>query len=324
MMRHEEAGRDTLITAERSAATERVRMVPVTLVAEPTAPLCACESPRHSWGEVHSSGHSALRFVPWFCMGCLTAGFIAFPKAADWRGYLPTSDRRFNDVAAPLLALAEAVGEAVDSLGLFVRHASDLLSRRTRYLGVDQVTADLRDGIAQTAEDLRRMYDQAERERRGREAQREAEHRAIMAKLQRRVAKKRERIDQKLARRPAPAASSTYAVIVHGAEAVKPLVYGLVDPAEPNRIRYVGKTLNGAHNRFLGHLAGRRDGRKRSEWIAQLLEEHRPPNMVVLETVPVSADLDARERWWITVMRARGEADLNTAIPSRRGVEAPL
>lgn len=313
MMRHGETGRDTLITAERSAATERVRTVPVTLVAEPSAPLCACPIPRHSWSDVRGNNP---RYAVWFCGGCLTGGFIAFPGADDWSGIFLPRDLSRQRIEAPLNELAEALGETVDAVGLFVRHADDLLSRRARHGNITSITADLKDGIAQTVAELKRRFDAAERDRSGAECQRQIEHAELMKRLRRQVRQRTEAVDRSLARRKPPAASSTYAVIVRGAEVVRQLIYGLVDPAAPDRIRYVGKTTAGAHSRFLGHISGARSGAgKRADWIAALAAEGRYPDMVLLEDVGAGVDLDARERWWITAMRERDEADLNTALP---------
>lgn len=313
MLRHDEAGRDTLVTAELSAATERVRVVPVTVVAEPAAPLCSCSCPRISWGDVHGRDP---RYVVWFCASCLSGGFVAFPGADDWAGRCMPRDLSTRQVEAPLIELADALGETVDALALFVRHADDLVSRRSRHRSVEAIAADLKDGIAQTCAEIRERYERAERDRAVAEARRQDEHDTLVRRLRHQVRSRRDSADRSLSRRKAPAESSTYAIVVRGADAVKPLVYGLVDPAEPNRVRYVGKTTQGAHTRFLGHVKDARRGtKKRADWVAELLELGRPPNMVVLETVPVGADLDARERWWITAMRARGEADLNTAVP---------
>jgi hypothetical protein len=314
MMRHEETGRDTVFTSTLSAATERVRQLPVTLVAEPNAPLCACERPRISWGEVHGRDP---RFVPWFCAGCLGAGFIAFPGADDWCGIGCPPDLTYRKVTAPLEELADAIGETVDAVGLYIRHAGDLIARRARHSSIGSVTAGLNDGIAATVRALRERYEAADLARRVEDVRRGDEHAALVRKLRRGVEIQRARIDRGLARRATPAPSANYAVIVRGSEIVRQLIYGLVDPNEPGRIRYVGKTTAGAHARFLGHVSDATRGTtKRADWIASLVADGRYPDMVLLEDVAAGLDLDARERWWIIAMRERGEGDLNTVVPS--------
>jgi hypothetical protein len=111
---------------------------------------------------------------------------------------------------------------------------------------------------------------------------------------------------------------TTHRVIVRGAEAFKPIIYGLVDPLEPGRVRYVGQTRTSPLSRYLGHLAPHSSLTPRAKWVARLLEAGRPPDMVLLETVAVSADPSTRERWWILALEERGGADLNSCLPRAR------
>jgi hypothetical protein len=113
-------------------------------------------------------------------------------------------------------------------------------------------------------------------------------------------------------------ARPAYKVIVRGTAALRPIIYGLVDPSEPARVRYVGQTTQSPQTRYLGHLGGCERPTPRSKWIAALLEAGRLPHMVLLETVPTASDLNARERWWILSLEERGGADLNGWLPRAR------
>jgi hypothetical protein len=185
--------------------------------------------------------------------------------------------------------------------------------------GVDRAMLDhpaVREAIDRATAELTVRFEAAESERRINERVREREHAIALRALQRKAARRRDRLDQKLAQRPAPPAAADYAVIVRGSEALRPLVYGLVDPVEPARVRYVGKTTTGAALRFYGHISeARRKKGLRADWMRGLFDAGRSPDMVLLETVRVGDDLDARERWWINALRQRGEADLNVALP---------
>ena len=127
--------------------------------------------------------------------------------------------------------------------------------------------------------------------------------------------------DRSLNQRPEPTASVVFPVIVDGAEAVRVrLIYGLVDPLEPGRIRYVGKTTCGALSRYVTHLGSVvSDATGKADWWLDLLGAGRYPNMVLLETVDAGHSLDACELWWIGALQARGEADLN--VPRARSAK---
>lgn len=185
--------------------------------------------------------------------------------------------------------------------------------------GVDRALLDhpaVREAIERVTAELTARFEVAESERRIRENVREREHAAALRALQRKAVRRRDGLDRRLAERSAPPSSAEFAVIVRGADVVRPLIYGLIDPLEPDVVRYVGQTRQGAATRFLKHLTtARRSACARSAWIRELLQAGRSPDMVLLETVSLSADLDARERWWITALRQRGEADLNAALP---------
>lgn len=108
------------------------------------------------------------------------------------------------------------------------------------------------------------------------------------------------------------ASTGAFTPLVDGVESVA--VYALVDPAMPDRIRYVGQT-NAPHSRYRGHC---RD----LAWARTMVEEEgRRPLMLLIEWTPCQDVATVRERYWIHHFRSLGMADLNRAgCPS---IEAP-
>lgn len=113
-------------------------------------------------------------------------------------------------------------------------------------------------------------------------------------------------------------------VLVRGADVKKRggLIYGLVDPRQPSRVRYVGQTTGHPNARYRQHLPPRRlrapvDRCARSVWFRGLLEIGVYPDMVLLERVPDAGawELTERERQWIAKLRRKGQADLNAPLP---------
>lgn len=91
------------------------------------------------------------------------------------------------------------------------------------------------------------------------------------------------------------------------------LVYALVDPADPELVRYVGRT-NDPITRYRGHHFNGADAV--TAWVAALADAGRRPTMVLLERC-ASDDVAARETYWIHHYRDRFQADLNRTIPRR-------
>lgn len=98
---------------------------------------------------------------------------------------------------------------------------------------------------------------------------------------------------------------SSFEVLVGGGEAVA--VYALVDPDEPERVRYVGKT-NNPMGRYQDHC-------KNNSWAVELLAKGRTPTMLLIEWTPTNEDALRRERDWINHYRALGMADVNVVVP---------
>ena len=88
------------------------------------------------------------------------------------------------------------------------------------------------------------------------------------------------------------------------------VIYGLVDPLEPTRIRYVGISSNPAA-RYTQHVQmGTAAAFKVREWVAAM--QDRLPVMVLIEHCgPQRLPAETREDHWIQEHKQRGEADLN-------------
>jgi hypothetical protein len=87
-------------------------------------------------------------------------------------------------------------------------------------------------------------------------------------------------------------------------------IYGLVDPREPQRIRYVGRASSPAV-RYAQHMAGTSQTTRKAEWLAALREAGVSPLMIGLEVVCPSNLSAFRETTWVRELRWDREADLN-------------
>jgi hypothetical protein len=97
------------------------------------------------------------------------------------------------------------------------------------------------------------------------------------------------------------------------------LIYGLADPREPERIRYVGRT-NNAGARYREHLT--RCGSIRGQWVAEIRERGEYPLMVLLEQLEPGDDPKKKERDWIRHFRRNQQADINDRSPWLDAVRA--
>lgn len=96
-------------------------------------------------------------------------------------------------------------------------------------------------------------------------------------------------------------------------------IYALVDPAEPNQVRYIGSSTHLAKrlaDHCSGYLPPTADGPKRA-WLASLKKAGRKPVMHVRQFVDAgkaSPAMHATERAWIERFRAGDQADLNGTL----------
>lgn len=104
-------------------------------------------------------------------------------------------------------------------------------------------------------------------------------------------------------------------VLCDSLAAASEVVYGLIDPAEPDRIRYVGRTFDPAH-RYRSHCMGGADAI--TEWVQSLAADRRAPTMVLVERC-FPATVADREAYWIEYFRKSNQADLNRSTPRRKG-----
>lgn len=76
---------------------------------------------------------------------------------------------------------------------------------------------------------------------------------------------------------------------------MKIFIYGLVDPRQPEVIRYVGQTRN-ISNRLNGHTHQRGNGPK-AKWMQQLRRDGVKPVAVLLEETDLAGANDAETKW---------------------------
>lgn len=112
-------------------------------------------------------------------------------------------------------------------------------------------------------------------------------------------------------------------LLCRGADVQRNVIYGLIDPLEPARVRYVGKASNPAA-RLADHIRNCFGPSKKERWIAEMVVAGRLPDMVLIEAGDDYDALDERERYWICAHRENGDADLNTTIPRDPRIDAVL
>ncbi|UOE45984.1 GIY-YIG nuclease family protein [Agromyces larvae] len=94
----------------------------------------------------------------------------------------------------------------------------------------------------------------------------------------------------------------------------KTVIYGLYHVDDPERIRYVGQTLNGAASRFKQHLSSATQARRINTPVYRWIRKHGVDAIRcrVLEAVDDASLLDEREVFWVRELGTfRGEYGLN-------------
>jgi hypothetical protein len=92
------------------------------------------------------------------------------------------------------------------------------------------------------------------------------------------------------------------------------VIYALVDPHDPERVRYVGRTCDPV-GRYRAHSVEGSNGV--AKWMAQVTAAGRTPVMLLLERC-ACAEAEARELHWIRYYRQRDQADLNRRVANAR------
>lgn len=92
-------------------------------------------------------------------------------------------------------------------------------------------------------------------------------------------------------------------------------IYGLCDPEEPERMRYVGASIH-PQQRLHNHHQGKSSDRVR-EWVMELSHAGKVPELVILEVVPKIAKSGNRpaESEWVYKLTAEGHDLLNYLSP---------
>jgi hypothetical protein len=91
------------------------------------------------------------------------------------------------------------------------------------------------------------------------------------------------------------------------------VIYALIDPADPELVRYVGRTCDPVH-RYRNHCTSGTE--TVSAWVGEVISAGRRPAMVLLERCEAEV-VGEREAHWIHHYRDRFQADLNASIPRR-------
>jgi hypothetical protein len=99
------------------------------------------------------------------------------------------------------------------------------------------------------------------------------------------------------------------------------IIYALIDPREPDAIRYVGKSYRPSR-RLVEHLnqASRGEGTHKAAWIRSVLSAGVRPEVVELERV--GEDWQERERAWVGLLRASGHRLTNGTDGGEGGMGA--
>lgn len=94
-------------------------------------------------------------------------------------------------------------------------------------------------------------------------------------------------------------------------------IYGLIDPVEPDRVRYVGRTGD-PQGRLSVHCTTK--ATPTYPWARSVIESGRRPELVILEREE-GHQTEAREMSWVRHYRRLGMADLNTIIDKESRAE---
>jgi hypothetical protein len=94
-------------------------------------------------------------------------------------------------------------------------------------------------------------------------------------------------------------------------------IYGLVDPAEPTRVRYVGRTGD-PQGRLSVHCTTK--GTPTYPWARSVIELGRRPQLLILDREE-GRETEGREMRWVQHYRSLGMADLNTIVDKETRAE---
>ncbi len=178
-----------------------------------------------------------------------------------------------------------------------VEKLKDRLSRkhaRRAVIKMREALAALRGHVRQERPELDRLRSEAREIRRAIAAEREAAH--------------REPLPTRLDHMPIPLDK---AAVLCDTITPSEVIYALVDPADAQLVRYVGRTCDPV-SRYRGHCTSGTD--VVSAWVASVLAAGRRPAMVLLERCERDV-VEGRERHWIRWYRERYQADFNRSVP---------
>jgi predicted GIY-YIG superfamily endonuclease len=251
---------------------------------------CECGDPRNR-RYVYQDWEKTPARLYWACQGCADVGVLFVHQEKPMSGY--GTPRPIDMATIDQLVRWEAIDEARR------RRPNSFAATGSVVVTESELIAAIRGTQARLREKLDREAAAHENHHR------EATEVAIRERERYQMLKARLRAwhDRKSVRcnRQEPALE----VLICGGEAVA--VYALVDPQEPGRIRYVGKT-NNPMGRYQDHC-------KNNGWAAELLRNGRTPMMLLIEWAPTNANALDREAFWINHYRGLGMADINLHVP---------
>lgn len=95
------------------------------------------------------------------------------------------------------------------------------------------------------------------------------------------------------------------------------VIYALIDPAEPDRVRYVGRTGD-PKDRLTAHCTTKAS--PTYAWAQSVIEAGRRPELVILYR-EAERRTEEREMWWVRHYRSMGMADLNAIFDKESRAE---
>lgn len=234
-----------------------------------SSPPCGCPPTDRCYGGSDWSVRPARLY--WTCLNCSATGMLTIHHAGD--GYMGRDLKFAREVWSDLDFQMSRRGGREDGLHR-VRITSDMIERLLEP-EVERRTAHVRSVnamLVQLLRDSKRNYREMYRRLRAWAYRRSVKHRW------------------------------PYPVLSEGAGVV---VYGLADPREPRRIRYVGKS-NTPEARYRDHLSS-------MAWARQLKADGYAPVMYCIEECASDEVAFQREGHHIKAFLKKGMADLNKA-----------
>lgn len=258
-------------------------------------------------------------YLPWECADCHAIGMMKLPS--QYEGILGSRVAGRVQRALADSALAQSITVEQWSLTLFNAFFGSVGAEHgpTRKQGYRVHMASLVEQLKEAFPiALREMREQAHRETYDHLTERVAELQQEIAALEKRrnsldkaVRRRRVKLETVVAERE-PETGLPVIATSRGVWTRRYVVYVLVDEREPDRVRYVGQSINAAV-RFLGHCNSQEPQMR--AWMESVRDAGAHVLMRMVEQCESLEHLGASERRWIRHYRELGMADINRSIP---------